>query len=321
MTLSKQYWIKDRKTWSGGGSIVLSNFQQLEKVYPALLTVSDSRVDGTPLVLRNTVPVTQMLKGPFIVLPQNSWAWTGKASKDMYLIAKRAALRITGDLSLNQCMGAIRLCNSIPPSRSGEDILLPNVLDKDFEAIYNGLGEKSKKSGTRVAYSFGGCIEYRDYPTLVSAVLESGDVEKLVVRTHIFSQQEYKKLLRMTENSAKVEFRIGRLSREELLREASDFYLIVFPSTAEASPLSLLEVQALGIPYCLSNIPGHIQHCEESFRQFEAGSIENLRVLFSNERIWSPDQLSISTTSKGRIDARKEWSGRLVSYLCRFNRY
>ena len=309
-------WIDLSGRWSGGGAVVNNNFSDFIERYPDLLSDSKPLLGGVQIVQKNQVSLSNFVSGDYLILPQNAWAWIGKSSSDPYWILKRMAFRIFGDLGVARSKGVIRLSSSIP-AYGKKNIVLPNVLDQDFDTLIENVKQNRER---RVVYSFGASIGYRDYKTLVSGFLKSNVSlsHKLIIRANCISKIDHYLLTRQVYKHSNIEIRSGSIPRDQLHREISNSDLVVFPSSAEASPISFLEVIAYRKPYLVSDIPGFVQSIynkQDLSRVFLTGNADSLSECLNNSSNWRKPSPDLSSTVKGREQLRENWFRELRDYL------
>jgi len=256
-------------------------------------------------------------------LPQNAWAWMGRMPKDPEWIAKKAAFRITGDLSIARARGVIRLSESVPAGKS-PSIVLPNVLSDEFDDLAKLVVKTSKPSRKPYVYSFGNFIDYRNYDKLIEGFLQSGETRTLLIHGGVLSRSYLRRCESLVgEHNASVELDSERKSRIEILRHIYWSDGVIFPSTAEASPISLLETLALGKAVICNDIPGHSQSLKMATALASAidiGSSEKLAAalaeLSGGEATGSMDPIG-SVAYRVREDAREHWLEDLKVFVAR----
>lgn len=250
---------------SGGGSSLMRNLEEFSRLYPALL----GKQGGIPLVARNWVPLGQLVRSDFVLMPQNAWPWHGH-SDFKATVRRRIPLRVLSDLSIARARAVIRIGESVPVSRNAVPGVLPNVLDSGFE---EALTELSNPSLTQVSAEgqilcIGSCGAYRGLRDLAKAFdlyrQRGGTLGLMVAGPGCVSCQfhpigsQYIKSLNQT------------LRRAEVLKLLSTAAVVVFPSSVELSPVTLLEATEISDRVLCSDIPGHHQ-VEKGVRYFPLG--------------------------------------------------
>ena len=278
--------IDKRDRWSGGGHVVLDNI--IEAVAAdERISINFECTRGLRLVITNKPSMRDYIKGGYVYMPQNSWAWIGPWDREKGLIFKRLMLIIMSRFALMRASHVIRLSESIP--HTVRSSILPNVLDTAFDDIKT-KSEKEFRIGGGGLYMFGGSISYRNQLSVASYLNSCGYLEKenkhLTIRTYEISKVELKKTIYLGKSCSKITVISKRCCREKLLSEAKCIGLVIFSSLAEASPISLLEVQSLGIPFLTTNIPGYTQHQIDSSRVYDPKQLETLVEKLENPLIW-----------------------------------
>ena len=305
---------------SGGGSEVYSNFEWAESRMPELFSNKDGS-DGIALILRNNAPSGLLLSRGFLLLPQNAWAWIGCRPTDAYWKAKRFGLRVTGDLSIARAQGVIRLSESIPTGQS-PSLVLPNVLSEHFDELLKDIVVSAKPEPASYIYSFGNFIDYRNYESLIRGVLATDDSRKLIIHGGVLSASYLEKCILLEKQSeGRVQIDATRKSRAEILRYIYWSDGVVFPSSAEASPISLLETVALGKAVICNDIPGHRQSLDVGSAHhaiFEFSKTAELSEALRNFPTGADSKL-LEPLSKNSIlarhDARECWLEKIRSFV------
>lgn len=308
---------------SGGGAEVYRNFCWAQACQPSLFC--EKGQGGLDLILRNNTPLGNLIKRDFIALPQNAWAWIGRMPKDPSWLARRAGFRVTGDLSIARAKAVIRLSESVP-SGDSPSLVLPNVLSDEFEELAREVRKTTPPSRGAYLYSFGNFIDYRNYDGLIKSFLASGDKRTLVIHGGVLSTS----YLAVCESAAigsagRVELDPVRKERLEILRHIYWSDGVIFPSTAEASPISLLETVSLGKAVLCNDIPGHTQSLLGGSAIASAIDINDAgKVAAAIAQIPPSNGLSaydpVSTLAiNNRVEARELWLNRLCDFVSTLN--
>lgn len=177
------------------------------------------------------------------MMPQNAWPWHSPPPRAKPL-ARWAALRMLSEAYLRRAVDVIRIGHSIPPRRKefAEEILR-NVLDEGFEAALASSLCVAPCPWRHRILVVGSLSPYRSVGTVLHAVRrESHSIHFAGAVVRDFS------IPKATS---------GPLQRPELLHAMRHSMVTVFPSEVEASPVSVLEAEAVGANTVMSDIQGH----------------------------------------------------------------
>lgn len=246
--------------WSGGGRAVVELFHHAHQRHPELLRLDGGQ--GVPMYLRNALP-PKALAGPYILLPQNAWPWTSWRGSGMVAL-RWAALRITSWVAMRRAIGVVRLSSAIPKPNDAPSRLVPNVLDPGYERAlaFDGSLPEWIRSAEGSFLSVGSISPYRNFPRLLEAhalYREHGGRRPLVIVGAPMSRELGRQLFALTTNRPAVSVVADPQSRHHILAAMRGCQSVVLPSLVEASPLTLLEGLASGVPVAASMIPGHLE--------------------------------------------------------------
>ena len=296
-------------TWSGGGSSLLRN------VSYAVERHSEFFGDGgMPIIFRNVVSLA-MLKHPFVYIPQNAWAWHGPARYSE--ISRRSMLRAGSELAMKRCAGYIRIGPMIPRGPRATQRMLSNVLDSAFDDALAELDPNAESSNQILAP--GSLTSYRNLGALLDAFAlyraDGGTCELAIVGP----TGDQRVLAGIEEHAARVghvTIETPGIGRSELIRRMAQAPAVVFPSTVEASPVTVREALALGhAPICWDS-PGY-RHI------LEANAAESSQLVASPRQLADSIHLSQESTNapqaleapERRAAERDRWADEFVECL------
>jgi glycosyltransferase involved in cell wall biosynthesis len=235
--------------WSGGGQVVIDNLLGLTSAAGPI------RPAGTvPIVPRNIPTSPRVLAGRFVWMPQNALPWGPPAPAEASLQRK---LRLASRAVAMRATALIRISGAIPalPDRPTSAIL-HNVLDSAFDQLAARLAPEPH-GGFLVA---GSAHSYRALPALVEGYRRyraSGGHTGLWVQTSPGAASEESLLRAAEQDTDGLRVVIGGADRPRVLSLMAGSVGVLFPSTVEASPVTVLEAQALGRPIAVSDIRAH----------------------------------------------------------------
>ena len=231
--------------WSGGGRVLRCNVDKLIEKNSSL--ASDT---GIPVFFKNVVPIRHLFKGDFVYVPQNAWAWEGPAYYYSERI-RRFIIRVFSLIAIKRCLFLVRIGPSIPRSVRGEDFILENVLDIEFDRILTTLPEMTPPSWLPTSdYIFvpGSFWTYRN----LEIVIDSFKAYKLKTQTEISlvlagpegCDSYVKDICSHARLDKDIYIVSKRCSREDMIYSMKNSFMVIFPSLVEASPITLLEAMA-----------------------------------------------------------------------------
>lgn len=255
-----RFIIDARGSWSGGGRAFLANAHYAARRHPNLLALGDPNgSQATPVVPRNLPTKMSALRRPFLLIPQNAWAWHGPTHGPRSY-TRRAGLRAGAEVSMKAAQGIIRIGPMVPARAKSHPTFLPNVLDEQFEGALEKSYEVKIEYPTDYILGLGSLNAYRNMETLIEAhqlYIRRGGHRSL----HILGAGDatYRKYLGQPPG---VTFH-GAVSRADTLAWMRNSALTVLPSLVEASPVTVLEAQVVGSPLAVSRIAGHTYMLDE----------------------------------------------------------
>lgn len=297
--------------WSGGGGAVLNNLAELS-------TSSDlfERADegpSMPIVPRNIPSSARRLFRPFVWMPQNALPWGPPVPGERRL---QHQLRILSECSAQRAAAMIRISGAIPPLTHGKTSpVVHNVLDEPFDRIMANL-----KAATAGGFlSIGSAHAYRGFSYLVSGYVryrETGGRQSLLIVASRGSDGETRRLQAAEKEVRGLTIRPRGVDRATAISLMASSKGLIFPSFIEASPMSVLEAQALGKPIAHSRILGHSEIVAQypAFT-FAAGDPQDLaKALHRLDE--APRSVESPLRSAGhRAVKRAEWVSMLETFL------
>jgi len=245
--------VDDGRLLSGGAHAVFRNARALARRHPSLF--SDD-ADAMPIYFRNTVPTRDLLSGRFAYMPQNGWPWDGLVAGARERL-RRVHLLSQSELAMARTAVAIRTGPTVPQRRRAAHGIHTNPLDDGFEEALARVPEASDVGLPPGALlSVGSAWGYRRFPVLLAgyeAYRRAGGTRPLALVT-------WGPLVEATRAAAGpgVVLVDQHLDRHDVLGLIDRCHATVFPSSVEASPLTILEAAALGARIVATDIPGHV---------------------------------------------------------------
>lgn len=304
--------------WSGGGSAVLRNL--------AMALPEEVGHDCFPLIARNVAPASLVWSGRFLAMPQNCLPWVHHRTTPSEG-TKIAAMRVLSEVTYARARLIIRISEAIPSSRFAPSTpVLHNVIDSAFDGALDARAEFT------APFPYVACVgsinSYRNLARLVlahSAYSVAGGTLGLIIvgRPHTSALQELERKAQKSEgNLWIISEHVDRATVLSIFRQAQG---AIFPSLAEASPLSVLETLTVQRNIQLSQIAGHygllrangINATPDSF--FGPTDLESMRQAF--ERLERGQEIPGSfefETAQGRRQQRAIWSDTLRTYLAQY---
>jgi glycosyltransferase involved in cell wall biosynthesis len=305
------FFIDTSGRWSGGGSVVLSNLLAATVASGGLLT-TDAANGAIPVIPRNIPTSWHQLAGPFVWMPQNALPWGPPAPAERALQRK---LRMASELVSRRATAMIRISGALPPIAHGQtSLVLHNVLDDAFEDILSLL----IPANTNAFVTVGSAHSYRNLALLAQAFAayrQSGGRTRLVVQMSTGTISEEKLVASLGEQIDGLEVRKGGVDRQGVANLMAGARGVILPSSIEASPVTLLEAQAIGLPLACSDIVAHRELGKSHCMYFKASSTEAIRkVLHQLDDADGvvPHELQ---DLKSRETQRSAWRSELLSFL------
>lgn len=298
--------------WSGGGRALISNLLLASEMYPEVLSCSSR--ETTVVVARNWAPPRRLASGEFVLMPQNAWPWSGEW-RGVAAGSRRGALRAASEVSMHRARGVIRIGSAVPSIGRQLGAPLGNVLDKGFEsALAQSRGHARLVSGPHFV-SIGSLTTYRGVRTLLAGYAEykrqGGSYGLAIAGPKGRSVQ-------LTEFDG-VQWLPVALERPAVLGALRHAAGAVFPSTVEASPVTVLEADACSAEVIVSDIPGHRETCGRA-RVFASGQAEELaaRLVEVEDRhgTGAPEPCDPALVQR-RVRMRQDWAAGLIARLRR----
>ena len=237
--------------------MLLNNLAFAESLEPTRFSLQPDE-EGTLLVPRNVVPFRHLVRGRFLYMPQNAWAWLGPGGGARES-SHRLALRALSNLALRRATATLRISESIPHLAGPALPTLHNVLDPQFEqALAESQEIDADTDGSIV--SVGSFVPYRNFERLIrahEAYRRRGGRLRLVLAGPAPFASSLAHLRALARDRRDVELRPGRLSRARVVAMLRSCELAILPSLVEASPVSVLEALILCPRIAASDIQGH----------------------------------------------------------------
>lgn len=287
------------------------NLRFAAKAFPDVLGY-DQRSPWT-LVPRNWADLSLLRSQRCVLMPQNAWPWAGEGAGARPL-ARRSALRVASEVSMRSASGVIRIGETIPSIGNVLGSPLPSVLDEGFDAAWERsveTGCEGIDSGGLV--SIGSFTTYRGLDSMVDAYRQyrrSGGRLGLTIAGPGSS------VIRPSPSPGLV-VRRGALPRPRVLKSLREARAVVFPSTVEASPVGVMEADAVARVVLASDIPGH-REASARARFFSVGDATELARLFTSvDHEPTPEGPVVGGPGLGRAraDDRRRWSEGLAERL------
>ncbi len=246
-----RFHVDDSGRWSGGGRVVLDNLAVAARPGGVLGPHPDA---STPLIPRNVPTSLGSLLHPFVWMPQNALPWGVRAPGEVRL---QRQLRVASSLVAARATAMVRISGAIPPlRRRPTSEVLHNVLDASFDDLVADLTPTEHGSFLCV----GSAHSYRAIPQLIrgyASYRATGGGTGLLVQTSAGTPSEEILIAAAAEQVPGLRLRSGGAGRAEVASLMLGSAGVVLPSLIEASPVTLLEAQALGRSLTCSNIVAH----------------------------------------------------------------
>ena len=236
---------------SGGGEVVLRNLRLLRRSH-AELFAGEERSKSQWLIPRNWVDSAVLLRGNYVLMPQNAWPWTGQ-SRGLRSGFSRGLLRIASECSIGRAEGLVRIGTAIPDRGRVLGPVIPNVLDEEFEDILDSFDPQLLPENVSNTFlAVGSWTPYRNYETLLDGYAlyrAAGGAWDLLIGIPGTTGFDTSRL-----PGVKI---LNKVSRVDVIEAYLRSGAAIFPSSVEASPVSVLEASEVGIPMIVSDISGH----------------------------------------------------------------
>lgn len=308
-----EYWLDTSGRWSGGGTVVIRNLLMASRLYPEVL--AETRVDGAVRLVPRNVPARRSdLLGDFAWMPQNALPWGPVAPHER---TQQRLLRYASALAARRARALVRISGVVPPlSRRPTSPVLHNVLDEEVE---KPLAAAAKVEPGEHFYAAGSAHSYRRLPELVRGYAlyrAGGGTADLRIQVSPGSPGSLKELMSAADGVPGVTISQGTEDRAGVLAAMAGSRGVIFPSSVEASPVTLLEALALGRPVACSRIVAHAELlASRDFPRFDLGVVEE-----TSEALGMLESCPAETTDPLR-DAgyrereRERWARRLATFL------
>lgn len=247
------FFIDTSGRWSSGGSVVLNNLMLAADASDGLLT-SAARPEAIPVIPRNAPTSWAQMSRPFVWMPQNALPWGPPAPAERGLQLK---LRLVSEAVRLRALAMVRISSALPPLMRGKTSpVLHNVLDEAFEAILECLIPED----TGAFMTAGSAHSYRNLSSLAKGYSEyrnAGGKTPMVIQMSSGSPTEEALLASLGAKIAGLDVRGGGASRQAVANLMAGARGVILPSSVEASPVTLLEAEAIGVPVACSDIVAH----------------------------------------------------------------
>ncbi len=304
---------------SGGGSSFLRNWQLAAENFDVLAVEGE----GTPLCPRN-IPVDRRVCQPFLLAPQNAWAWN-RAARGARERARVWTLWSGSEFYARRAAAVLRISGAIPAKSSWSRVspVIHNVLDLGFEVaiIESEVGDGPAVGGDFV--TIGSVHTYRNLPLLIAAFgryRRGGGHRSL----HVFGPARPGRALSDVMVSAAetdgVTVSPGSLARSTVLQMMRDAHATILPSRVEASPLSALESLTVSKQTLLSSIRAHREIVqpwadESALGWFDPTSVASMHdaMVRADDGVFAGVQTPLGDRSR-RDAARQDWSRHVAGW-------
>jgi glycosyltransferase involved in cell wall biosynthesis len=305
-------WISSAGRWSGGGSVVLANLRFAAARHPHCLSITPSR-GAVPLIARNVPADLGVLLRCFLWLPQNALPWSAPTPGERSLQRK---LRIGSEMSAYRAMGMIRISSALPPlRRRPTSAVLHNVLDEGFD---RKLNVEPAVVAQDAFVCIGSAHTYRNLATLIRGYAiyrGEGGTTPLFLQAHTENVSEASRLAALVSTVKGINLDATPATRDDVISLMKAARGIVFPSLVEASPVTLLEAQGLGLRTACSDILAHRELASAGDYLFDPHSIgktsEALHQLDSGNR----ERHHLLQDPGQRHAARVLWAQRVADFI------
>jgi glycosyltransferase involved in cell wall biosynthesis len=198
-------------------------------------------------------------------------------------------------------------------------ILQSAAIKNDFDAVFPALkcktqtlplplpdwAQRYKRTTNSVSYKDGNSGLILLYPAEYYPYKNHKLLEKLAVTRDVDScirqiRVTIKRRSQLEPENSIVKY-LGYCTKEQLVKEYTNCHAIVFPSTCESSPLTLLEAMAFGLPIIISNLPFAQEMCGDQAFYFDPTCPRSLLAgcQLAESRLasgWQPDYQNLTKT-------------------------
>lgn len=247
------FFIDTSGRWSSGGSVVLNNLMLAADTSDGLLATA-FRPDAIPLIPRNAPTSWVKMGRRFVWMPQNALPWGPPAPAERVLQRK---LRVVSEIARLRATAMVRISSALPPlMRGSTSPVLHNVLDEAFEGILEHLIPED----TGAFITAGSAHSYRNLSVLARGYAlyrTTGGQTPMVIQLSIGSPSEKALVVSLGAEIDGLEVRETDASRQTVANLMAGARGVILSSSVEASPVTLLEAQAIGVRVTCSDILAH----------------------------------------------------------------
>lgn len=276
-----------------------------------------------PVIPRNTAPLALLLRGNYILVPQNAWPYARPTGTWRELL-RWSLLRVMTELAVYRAKGVLRISSAIPErvSRSRHSSVVHNVLDADFERVLQD--SRAKPAGCMADYILcvGQLTSYKNLERLLAGYgvySRGGGALRLMIRGERWDERYAVRIERLAAEMPRVTLEGRPATREEVVGLLRCSAGVIFAALVEASPITLLEALALECPIAVSAITGHLEILDaagagDELVTFSPSSVESIsRAFWALEQAQRPR--SCITSVQGRSAARQRWTAEMLRFL------
>lgn len=295
--------------WSGGGQNLVDNIAFAENLYPSKFSES-----GRPVIAKNLVPFKTFCKGGYVYMPQNAWAWHGPVQGVKEWI-RRSSIRVFSELATRRAVKSIRIGPMIPEWKHSGDEMLPNVLDEGFEHSLieaKNLGRPSWLPKNDFLLVPGSMWGYRNHTVVLEAFevyrASGGEMDIVFVGPGEYFPLK-KDISKLVDQG--IHLINQRKSRANVLAAMINSNICLLPSHVEASPVTMLEAAAIGLPMVASDIDAHrgMAHLSGIDNIRFANSVNEFAAAFATDRHF---ELGYQSSLSYRNARRKWWAEEFI---------
>lgn len=300
--------LMQRERWSGGGANLFRNLEYAESIAPHAFDE-----DGLTVLASNIAPPDLLRSGAFVHIPQNAWAWNGKAV-GFWEWRRRTLLRLGSEITCRRAAVGLRIGPMIPNYPNSAIGFLPNVLDLDFEDALEMSQQADLPFGFTEPYWIvpGSLWSYRNIGAVLEAYKRRGsrfkDWKLLVIGP--LSAESGLSNLDLDAGSGVV-VHTERVSRPEMLAAIAASSGCIFSSLVEASPVTVIEAAALNVPIIAWKTPAHEFICQAE-RIDQAVFVETIGELERAMALELEPSCAPVVERSSRDSQRDDWVSRLL---------